>query len=80
MTATNPEPLPEELLVPHRRRLSPKTPGYEEILALHENAVRQGEPGYDDPLSGLWVMTAAYLWERGFCCSSGCRHCPWIDR
>ena len=80
MTVANPEPLPEDLLVPHPRRLSPKTPGYAEILALHEDSVRRGEPGYDDPLSGLWVMTAAYLWERGYCCYSGCRHCPWIDR
>jgi hypothetical protein len=76
----NPEPLPEGLLVPHPRRLSPATPGYEEILALHEEAIRRGEAGYDDPISGLWVMTAAYLWERGYCCYSGCRHCPWVDR
>lgn len=80
MSVANPEPLPEELLIPHRRRLSPSTPGYEEILAMHEEAIRQGEDGYDDPLSGLWVMTAAHLWERGYCCYSGCRHCPWIDR
>jgi len=80
MTVANPEPLPDELLVPHPRRLSPKTPEYEEILAIHEDAISRGEDGYEDPLSGLWVMTAVYLWERGYCCFSGCRHCPWIDR
>lgn len=23
------------------------------------------------------VFTAAYLLKRGFCCNSGCRHCPY---
>jgi hypothetical protein len=23
------------------------------------------------------VFTAKYLRERGYCCESGCRHCPW---
>ena len=26
---------------------------------------------------GYWVFTAKYLKERGFCCSSGCLHCPY---
>jgi hypothetical protein len=26
---------------------------------------------------GLMVFTAAYLLRRGFCCGSGCRHCPY---
>jgi len=25
----------------------------------------------------LFVFTAAYLRERGYCCTSGCRHCPY---
>ena len=25
----------------------------------------------------LMVFTAKYLRERGYCCESGCRHCPW---
>lgn len=28
---------------------------------------------------GLWVFTAHYLLKRGFCCASGCRHCPYPD-
>jgi len=24
------------------------------------------------------VFTAAYHLKRGFCCGSGCRHCPYI--
>jgi hypothetical protein len=27
--------------------------------------------------SGLLVFTAAFLRERGYCCESGCRHCPY---
>jgi hypothetical protein len=27
--------------------------------------------------SGLMVFTAQYLRDRGYCCTSGCRHCPY---
>jgi len=30
---------------------------------------------YDD--QGFMVFTESYLQKRGFCCQSGCRHCPW---
>lgn len=34
------------------------------------------EPG-DYYMEGtLMVFTAAYHLKRGFCCGSGCRHCP----
>ena len=26
---------------------------------------------------GLMVLTAQYLRDRGYCCTSGCRHCPY---
>jgi hypothetical protein len=26
---------------------------------------------------GLFVFTADYLRRRGYCCQSGCRHCPY---
>jgi hypothetical protein len=26
---------------------------------------------------GLLVFTAAFLLRRGYCCDSGCRHCPY---
>ena len=76
----NPAPLPDELMVPHPRRLSPEHPLYAEILAAHADAVGRGKSLYRDPDSGLYVMTAPHLWGRGYCCNSGCRHCPWIDR
>ena len=27
--------------------------------------------------NGFVVFTAIYLRKRGFCCRSGCRHCPY---
>jgi hypothetical protein len=27
--------------------------------------------------NGLLVYTAAFHLKRGFCCGSGCRHCPY---
>jgi hypothetical protein len=26
---------------------------------------------------GFWVFTAWYHLKRGYCCESGCRHCPY---
>jgi hypothetical protein len=26
---------------------------------------------------GLYVFTEHYLLNRGYCCQSGCRHCPY---
>jgi uncharacterized protein DUF5522 len=75
-----PEPLPQDRLRPHPDRLRPGAPGYDEILALHETAIRRGRTRYRDPATGLWAMTALYLWEQGYCCDSGCRHCPYLER
>jgi hypothetical protein len=27
--------------------------------------------------NGFMVFTREYHLKRGFCCQSGCRHCPW---
>ncbi len=27
--------------------------------------------------NGLMVFTAHYLRNRGYCCETGCRHCPY---
>lgn len=27
--------------------------------------------------NGLMVFTAAFHLKRGYCCKSGCRHCPY---
>jgi hypothetical protein len=73
-------PIPPELLVPHPARLNPARPDYRAILDAHERAVRRGDPGYADPATGLYALTAVTLWDRGTCCGTGCRHCPWVLR
>ena len=67
-----------EIARPHPSRCDPARDDYGAILAAHEAAVRAGEPTYRDPLTGLAVLTAAALAERGVCCDSGCRHCPFL--
>jgi Family of unknown function (DUF5522) len=27
--------------------------------------------------NGYWVLTEHFLRRRGYCCGSGCRHCPY---
>ena len=29
---------------------------------------------------GFLVFTEAYHLRRGYCCGSGCRHCPWKEK
>lgn len=48
------------------------------ILSAHEEAMQRGTSTYRDPMSGLLVLTAAYLAQRGVCCRGGCRHCPYL--
>ncbi len=63
---------------PHAQRLAPTHRLRSEILAAHRAAIERGVPTYRDPLSGLAVLTADTLAERGYCCGSGCRHCPYL--
>jgi Family of unknown function (DUF5522) len=35
----------------------------------------EGEDYYLE--NGYLVFTAKYLLKRGYCCGSGCRHCPY---
>lgn len=51
----------------------------DEARAAHDRAVAAGAAGYLDPVSGLFVLTAKFLADRGFCCHRGCRHCPYDD-
>ena len=61
--ATPEDPCVRPLGEPHPTRLAPGHPRRREILASHDEAMRRGEPGYADPETGLYVLTAAYLWE-----------------
>ena len=47
------------------------------VQQAHDDALTRGDAGYFDPLSGLFVMTSRTLADRGKCCGSGCRHCPY---
>lgn len=51
----------------------------DEIQRRHDAAVDAGAQTYADPATGYQVFTAAYLLDRGYCCGSGCRHCPYDD-
>ena len=51
------------------------TPG--DWRRLHDEASRNGETFYLDPGTGLAVFTEFGLRQRGRCCGSGCRHCPY---
>jgi hypothetical protein len=66
------------LMIPHPQRMDLAAPGAVAALDAHEGAVARGEAGYTDPATGLFVLTASYLWSRG-CCEQGCRHCPWFN-
>jgi hypothetical protein len=65
------------LTEPHPSRLPLEHPRRAEVLAAHAAALDQGDAGYPDPGSGLFVLTAGFLADRGTCCDRGCRHCPY---
>lgn len=45
---------------------------------MGENETDTGDLAPEDYYleNGLLVFTAAYHLKRGYCCGSGCRHCP----
>jgi hypothetical protein len=44
---------------------------------VHRDAVARGLRHYVDPATGYRVMTELCHRDRGTCCGSGCRHCPY---
>lgn len=44
---------------------------------LHKKACDNQENYYVDAETGLKVLTAYFLQNRGYCCESYCRHCPY---
>jgi hypothetical protein len=69
--------LPAARRLPLVDRFPPTHPAYAVTMAAHDAAVSAGEDGYLDPTTGYFVFTAAAHWDRGTCCQSGCRHCPY---
>jgi len=51
-------------------------PAYDEVARRHHEAVESGVDSYVDPVSGFRVFTTRHHLERGVCCESRCRHCP----
>ena len=81
MTTDEPRALPladRDVNEPRADRLAPDHPSRDEILAAHARSVAAGDPGYVDPSTGLFVLTATFLANRGTCCGRGCRHCPYV--
>jgi hypothetical protein len=73
-------PIRPGLLAPHPDRLSPDRDDFVAVMDAHHDAIVAGTAGYLDPTSGLFAQTARTLWDRGSCCSQGCRHCPFVGR
>ena len=50
------------------------------LQPIHEpekmQPLKEGEDYYLNE-QGLMVFTAKYHLKRGYCCQSGCRHCPY---
>ncbi|KAM8818031.1 uncharacterized protein C1orf53 homolog [Rhynchonycteris naso] len=47
------------------------------IVDLHAAACASGHLNYVDPATGYLVLTWVAHWQRGKCCGSACRHCPY---
>lgn len=53
--------------------------GYQKVQVFMENQkLIEGKDYYIDE-KGLMVFTADYLFRRGYCCESGCKHCPYSE-
>lgn len=51
----------------------------EDFEALHLKAENDNKSMYRDPKTGFSVLTRKFLKERGYCCNSACRHCPYNE-
>jgi len=67
------------VLMPSANGFGSSSEHFSLIMELHDAAVVAGIACYRDPRSGLSVMTAEFLNKRGYCCESGCRHCPYRE-
>ncbi|XP_038205274.1 uncharacterized protein C1orf53 homolog [Arvicola amphibius] len=62
----------------------PRLPASQELTAaerhiarLHQAACAAGQLSYVDPTTGYVVFTRLAHLQRGACCGSACRHCPY---
>ena len=47
------------------------------VKELHDKTCKEGKSFYLDPETKSTVFTRNFLLERGHCCESSCRHCPY---
>jgi len=48
-----------------------------QLTSLRPQPLTEGEDFYRE--GAAIVFTARYHLRRGYCCASGCRHCPYAD-
>lgn len=54
---------------------------FDELFGHSDNFADELKEGTDFYLEdGYRVMTEQYLIKRGYCCSNGCRHCPYFPK
>ncbi|XP_005073501.1 uncharacterized protein C1orf53 homolog [Mesocricetus auratus] len=53
------------------------TAAEQHIAELHRAACAAGQLSYVDPATGYVVFTRLAHLQRGACCGSACRHCPY---
>ncbi|WP_111446644.1 DUF5522 domain-containing protein [Breznakibacter xylanolyticus] len=51
---------------------------HDEETPSYQSAAAEGDFYMDE--RGWRVMTATFHRKRGYCCGSGCRHCPYFPR
>lgn len=49
---------------------------FDDLFSSSFDDTVEGVDFYLSP-EGYRVMTESYLVKRGYCCSNGCRHCPY---
>lgn len=45
-------------------------------MTKEKSTLKEGEDYYLNP-NGVMVFTESFLARRGYCCQSGCNHCPY---
>mmetsp|Transcript_41893 Transcript_41893/g.98170 ORF Transcript_41893/g.98170 Transcript_41893/m.98170 type:complete len:403 (-) Transcript_41893:313-1521(-) len=75
----HPSDFPVEWLSPPKEGRKEETTAFQlaEIEEAHRAAVVTGAMQYVDPKTGYTVFTQLKAIARGYCCGSGCRHCPY---
>ena len=59
---------------PPAETLADNTTSSESAPGAHHNSLAPEDFYFEGP---FLVFTAAFHLKRGFCCNSGCRHCPY---